>query len=106
HPGVAYRAFDLIEAGPARIQEMLVALVALFERGVLQRVPVTARDVRYAPRAFRALAQAQQVGKQVLALPRPLRAEGTVLITGGTGTLGALVARHLVSRHGMKHVVL
>ncbi|AUX43617.1 acyl transferase [Sorangium cellulosum] len=38
--------------------------------------------------------------------PRPLDPEGTVLITGGTGTLGALVARHLVLRHGAKHLVL
>ncbi|WP_244291307.1 type I polyketide synthase [Streptomyces subrutilus] len=32
--------------------------------------------------------------------------EGTVLITGGTGSLGALVARHLVSHHGVRHLVL
>jgi acyl transferase domain-containing protein/NADP-dependent 3-hydroxy acid dehydrogenase YdfG len=31
---------------------------------------------------------------------------GTVLITGGTGGLGGLVARHLVSEHGARHVVL
>ncbi|MEU1013659.1 type I polyketide synthase, partial [Streptomyces sp. NPDC005890] len=32
--------------------------------------------------------------------------DGTVLITGGTGSLGALVARHLVDRHGVRHLVL
>ncbi|MFE3170891.1 type I polyketide synthase [Amycolatopsis sp. NPDC059235] len=31
---------------------------------------------------------------------------GTVLITGGTGGLGALVARHLVGEHGVRHLVL
>ncbi|WP_189062341.1 type I polyketide synthase, partial [Micromonospora parathelypteridis] len=31
---------------------------------------------------------------------------GTALITGGTGTLGALVARHLVAEHGIRHLVL
>jgi candicidin polyketide synthase FscB len=31
---------------------------------------------------------------------------GTVLITGGTGTLGALVARHLVTRNGVRQLVL
>ncbi|WSA32539.1 SDR family NAD(P)-dependent oxidoreductase [Micromonospora peucetia] len=31
---------------------------------------------------------------------------GTVLITGGTGTLGAALARHLVTRHGAAHLVL
>ncbi|MCF3143324.1 type I polyketide synthase, partial [Streptomyces platensis] len=32
--------------------------------------------------------------------------EGTVLITGGTGGLGALVARHLVSAHGVRQLLL
>ncbi|MBT2897688.1 SDR family NAD(P)-dependent oxidoreductase [Streptomyces sp. McG3] len=32
--------------------------------------------------------------------------EGTVLITGGTGGLGGLVARHLVTRHAVRHLVL
>ncbi|MFI0912574.1 SDR family NAD(P)-dependent oxidoreductase [Streptomyces abikoensis] len=31
---------------------------------------------------------------------------GTVLITGGTGGLGGLLARHLVAEHGMKHLLL
>ncbi|MYW17827.1 SDR family NAD(P)-dependent oxidoreductase, partial [Streptomyces sp. SID2955] len=32
--------------------------------------------------------------------------DGTVLITGGTGVLGALVARHLVTEHGVRRLVL
>ncbi|WP_443072633.1 type I polyketide synthase [Streptomyces sp. RPT161] len=32
--------------------------------------------------------------------------EGTVLVTGGLGGLGALVARHLVSEHGVRHLLL
>ncbi|MFD5625988.1 SDR family NAD(P)-dependent oxidoreductase [Streptomyces sp. NPDC127072] len=31
---------------------------------------------------------------------------GTVLITGGTGGLGSLVARHLVRDHGVRHLLL
>ncbi|WP_147339741.1 type I polyketide synthase [Actinomadura spongiicola] len=30
----------------------------------------------------------------------------TVLITGGTGTLGALIARHLINRHGARNLLL
>nr|ADH04659.1 TugC [Chondromyces crocatus] len=37
---------------------------------------------------------------------RPLDARGTVLITGGTGALGALVARHLVETHGIRRLLL
>nr|WP_325114272.1 SDR family NAD(P)-dependent oxidoreductase [Streptomyces sp. GMR22] len=32
--------------------------------------------------------------------------EGTVLVTGASGTLGGLLARHLVSDHGVRHLVL
>ncbi|MFE5529445.1 type I polyketide synthase, partial [Embleya sp. NPDC056538] len=31
---------------------------------------------------------------------------GTALITGGTGTLGALIARRLVAEHGIRHLLL
>ncbi|MCW5254766.1 type I polyketide synthase, partial [Streptomyces sp. SHP 1-2] len=32
--------------------------------------------------------------------------DGTVLLTGGTGGLGALLARHLVTEHGVRHLLL
>ncbi|MFD0501064.1 type I polyketide synthase [Streptomyces rhizosphaericus] len=38
-------------------------------------------------------------------LPR-IPSDGTVLVTGGTSGLGALVARHLALRHGVRHLVL
>ncbi|MFD5405597.1 SDR family NAD(P)-dependent oxidoreductase [Streptomyces griseorubiginosus] len=38
--------------------------------------------------------------------PSPLDPDGTALVTGGTGTLGALVARHLVTEHGIRHLLL
>nr|WP_018638376.1 type I polyketide synthase [Parafrankia elaeagni] len=40
------------------------------------------------------------------ATPAPWRTDGTTLITGGTGTLGGLVARHLVTAHGVRHLLL
>ncbi|MDN3265858.1 type I polyketide synthase [Streptomyces sp. CSDS2] len=36
----------------------------------------------------------------------PWSGTGTVLITGGTGTLGAVAARHLVARHGVRRLLL
>nr|WP_312846732.1 type I polyketide synthase [Streptomyces sp. WAC04189] len=38
--------------------------------------------------------------------PAPWDTDGTVLITGGTGGLGSLVARHLVGEHGVRHLLL
>ncbi|MEU7575974.1 polyketide synthase dehydratase domain-containing protein, partial [Micromonospora sp. NPDC049240] len=35
-----------------------------------------------------------------------LDAGGTVVVTGGTGVLGGLVARHLVTAHGVRHLLL
>ncbi|WSB80316.1 type I polyketide synthase [Streptomyces sp. NBC_01775] len=40
------------------------------------------------------------------ATPAALSPDGTVLITGGTGTLGGLAARHLVTEHGVRHLLL
>ncbi len=135
HERVAYRAFDLVEAGPQRIQEMLGELLEMFARGALTPPPVKCWDVRRAPEAFRFMSQARHVGKNVLTLPGPVGPSrgtaliaggtdlgargaapgaggaaplsgGTALITGGTGGLGALLARHLVVEHGVRSLLL
>ncbi|WP_394821617.1 SDR family NAD(P)-dependent oxidoreductase [Pendulispora albinea] len=106
YPGVFYCAYDVVNAGPERIQQMFAELLPLFEGGVLRPPPISVRDIRQAPATFRSFAQARHVGKLAFTFPRPIAPEGTVLITGGTGTLGALVARHLVQSHGVRHLVL
>ena len=105
HPGVRYRAFDLFEAGPERIQQMLDELAALFAEDVLRPLPVTRFDVRRAPAALRHLSQARHVGKVVMTMPDAWVA-GTVLITGATGMAGSALARHVVTRHGARNLVL
>ncbi|MFE1327350.1 SDR family NAD(P)-dependent oxidoreductase [Streptomyces sp. NPDC058741] len=106
YPGVHYRAFDLIESGADRVQEMLCELVALLEQGAVTPLRYSAFDVREAPSAFRLMAQGRTVGKLVLTVPQSLDGAGTVLLTGGTGELGRLVARRLVEEHGVRHLVL
>ncbi|OBH06746.1 type I polyketide synthase [Mycobacterium sp. E1747] len=103
--GVRYRAFDLMEAGADRIREILADLTELFEAEVLRPLPVTTFDVRRAPAALRYLSQARHVGKVVMTMPGAWAA-GTVLITGGTGMAGSALARHVVSRHGARNLVL
>ncbi|GAB1814540.1 type I polyketide synthase [Mycobacterium sp. MUNTM1] len=105
HPGVRYRAFDLFEAGPDRIAQMLDELAAMFGEDVLRPLPVTRFDVRRAPAALRYLSQARHVGKVVMTMPDAWTA-GTVLITGATGMAGSAVARHVVTRHGARNLVL
>ncbi|MFC8078565.1 SDR family NAD(P)-dependent oxidoreductase [Streptomyces sp. NPDC057307] len=107
YEGIAYQAFDLLEAGPVRIGEMLAELGELCGRGVLRPLPVSVWDVRRAGEALRFMSQARHVGKVVLSVPAPWAGDsGTVLITGGTGALGGLVARHLVTEHGARHLLL
>ncbi|WP_443073214.1 type I polyketide synthase [Streptomyces sp. S465] len=106
YPGVSYQAFDLFDAGLDRIQEMLCELLELFRQGALRPLPVSAWDVRQAPEAFRYMSQARHVGKVVLTVPAPWNPDGTVLITGGTGALGGLVARHVVTERGVRHLLL
>ncbi|NNH73587.1 type I polyketide synthase [Nocardia uniformis] len=106
HPGVRYASFMLMEAGPERLREILQALVALFDGRDLTPYPITTWDLRRAPEAFRHLSQARGVGKNVLTVPAPLGTDGTVLITGGTGGLGVVAARHLITAHGVRRLVL
>ncbi|MEV3993764.1 SDR family NAD(P)-dependent oxidoreductase [Streptomyces sp. NPDC049837] len=106
HPGTRYQAFDLVGAGPDTVGEMLGELLALFEAGAIEPLPLTAYDIRDARSAFRTLSQAKHTGKIVLTMPPAFDAHGTVLVTGGTGTLGSAVARHLVTTHGVRHLVL
>ncbi|MEU3752533.1 type I polyketide synthase [Streptomyces olivoreticuli] len=52
-----------------------------------------------APRLTRALPEAADA-------VREFAADGTVLVTGASGTLGGLVARHFVTEHGVRHLLL
>ncbi|MFJ3794602.1 SDR family NAD(P)-dependent oxidoreductase [Kitasatospora sp. NPDC090091] len=106
HSGVRYRSYDLLEAGPARIQEMLVEISALFESGVTTSAPIRAWDVRRGAEALRFLREGRNIGKVVLTVPQTLDPTGTALITGGTSGLGALFAKHLVERHGVRDLLL
>nr|WP_268240701.1 type I polyketide synthase [Streptomyces camponoticapitis] len=105
-PGVEYEAYDLMQSGPDRMQEMLTEVVGLIEAGELRHIPVTTFDVSRAREAFRYLGQARNVGKVVLTIPPLLDGSGSVLVTGGTGVVGSAVARHLAESYGVRHLVL
>src|SRR6202161_597874 len=52
------------------------------------------------------MSQAGHTGKIVLSIPQPLDPVGSVLVTGGTGALGALTARHLATAHDVRRLIL
>ena len=90
YPAVTYRAFDLADAGPGRLGQILAEVTGLLAGGVLALPPLRAWDVRRAGDAFRFMSQARHTGKIVLTIPADPaapRPAGTVLVTGGTGTL-------------------
>src|SRR5580704_14727808 len=104
--GVSYQAFDLMDAGPDRIGQILAGLGGLFASGALSALPRTVFDVRQARAGLRWMSQAGHTGKIVLSIPRPLDPAGSVLVTGGTGALGGLTARHLVTAHHVRRLIL
>ncbi|MFJ4801351.1 type I polyketide synthase [Streptomyces murinus] len=59
------------------------------------------RGTVYVPKLLRLAEAAPESSKRP-----PLDPAGTVLVTGGTGSLGMLVARHLVAVHGVRHLLL
>ncbi|GAB2331431.1 type I polyketide synthase [Streptomyces variabilis] len=105
HPGVTYRAFDLYASGPDTIHAMFQEVMALFADGRIRLSPITVRHVRDARRTFREMSQGRHVGKLVLETGDTLGG-GTVLVTGGTGGVGPVVARHLVAERGVRSLVL
>ena len=88
-------------------QVVLVDLDVSDDREDLLRAAVATGEPQIAVRAGQLrvprLARVQDDGYQE---PATLDPEGTVLITGGTGGLGGLLARHLVIRYGVRHLLL
>ncbi|OBI51545.1 type I polyketide synthase [Mycobacterium sp. E787] len=116
YPGAAYRAFDLMEAGPERTAAMLAEVLRLLRDGAVRPLPLKTFDVRCAAAAYRFVSSARHIGKVALTIPDGPAgvlsgsggglAGGSVLITGGTGMAGSALARHLVERYGVARVVL
>ncbi|MFD1120222.1 SDR family NAD(P)-dependent oxidoreductase [Sphaerisporangium aureirubrum] len=101
--GIAYQPFDLMDAGPDRLNRILTHLTELFAEGRLRPLPTTTLPVGHTKQALRLLQAGRHTGKFVVTVPHP---DATTLITGGTGTLGALLAAHLVTEHGARRLVL
>jgi NADPH:quinone reductase-like Zn-dependent oxidoreductase/NAD(P)-dependent dehydrogenase (short-subunit alcohol dehydrogenase family)/acyl carrier protein len=106
YPGVHYEPFELFGAPIPVIAPGWAAVADLALRGEIEPLPTTVWDVRRSQEAFQYFSQARQIGKVVITVPRAVDQDGTALITGGTGTLGAAVARHLVTEHGVSNLVL
>ncbi|MET9487045.1 type I polyketide synthase [Nocardia sp. NPDC006630] len=104
--GVSYASFELGALDPNVLGAMLSELSALFSSGALGPLPLTRFDVRHAAAALRHLGEARHIGKVVLTWPSAFDPDSTVLITGGTGKIGGIIARHLVSAYGAKHLLL
>ncbi|CAM5642413.1 SDR family NAD(P)-dependent oxidoreductase [Streptomyces canarius] len=76
-------------------------------------LPAAVADSRAVGRSRLALRAGAVFGEAVVPLPAPalpvvpsLDPDGTVLITGGDGALAAVFARHLVTAHGARHLLL
>ncbi len=86
---------DGLDASRAALTRAVAAAVAAEEPQIAVR-----EGAALVPRLARATASAPAGGTG------PLDTAGTVLITGGTGALGGLLARHLVTEHGVRHLLL
>ena len=86
HPG-RFALIETDETDPAALRAALAADEPVIR--IRDREP-------YVPRLVRAVDEAAP----------GLEPDGTVLVTGGTGGLGRLVARHLVTAYGAKHLLL
>ncbi|WP_191500036.1 MDR/SDR family oxidoreductase, partial [Mycobacterium simulans] len=106
YPGIGYHPYDLASASAQELQAAWAVLTQWFADGVLAPLPTTGYGLVRAVQAFKDMSQARHSGKIVLLPPPVLDPEGAVLITGGTGMLGAVFAEHLITAYGVRHVVL
>ncbi|MET8681536.1 type I polyketide synthase [Streptomyces sp. NPDC004647] len=89
---------------PGRI--VLVDLDGREESAALVTAAASTGETEVALREGRVLVPRLVRAEAVAAEASPWSAHGTVLITGGTGGLGALVGRHLVAEHGVRNLLL
>ncbi|MFI1014752.1 SDR family NAD(P)-dependent oxidoreductase [Streptomyces sp. NPDC020965] len=99
HPGVDYRSFSFTSLGIPQLQSTLSALAELFTSGALTPLPTTGYDIRQTAEALRLMSDARHTTRLALTLPTRIDPQGTVLITGGTGTLAGIAARQLAAHH-------
>jgi acyl transferase domain-containing protein/NADPH:quinone reductase-like Zn-dependent oxidoreductase/NAD(P)-dependent dehydrogenase (short-subunit alcohol dehydrogenase family)/acyl carrier protein len=117
-PDVAYFPFDLMEVSrrdPKAIAALLGEMKNGLRDGTLTPLPLTVFPAAKVVDAFRYMAEARHIGKIAVAMPplrtnagissRPIREDGSYLITGGLGALGLEIARCLVQQ-GARHIVL
>ncbi|TDB83693.1 SDR family oxidoreductase, partial [Actinomadura sp. 7K534] len=97
HPG-RITLIDLDDP-PAAYRMLLPAIGAALDRGE-PHLAIRGSDV-HVPRLARLPDSGDDGGAPDAFVPG-----GTVLVTGGTGTLGRLVAEHLVTVHGVTHLIL
>ncbi|WP_235460902.1 type I polyketide synthase, partial [Streptomyces olivochromogenes] len=92
----------LTRAAQAEHPDRIVLLDAL---DIPEHIPAGEPELAYEDGEFRAprLARAREAAAPADAA---WSTSGTVLVTGGTGGLGALTARHLVAAHGVRSVLL
>ncbi|MBF6195896.1 type I polyketide synthase [Nocardia sp. CDC186] len=109
---VDHRAFDPATVDAGRTGAILRDVMALFEQHALTAPPHAAYGINRAAEAFRAMAERDHPGRVVLVgaeVPLAARGDrlpdGTYLVTGGFGGLGAEAARWL-ARRGARHLVL
>ncbi len=94
HPD-RFSLFDLDRAGASE-----AALAAALAAAAKEPQIAIREGGALAPRLIPAASEEVEGG------PRPIPADSTVLVTGGTGAIGSRVARHLVESDGVRHLLL
>jgi myxalamid-type polyketide synthase MxaB len=108
---LSYFAIDLdrmLRQRPKLVRSLFLEVMAHFEEGHYQPLPLASFPMSDCRRAFRFMAGRRNIGKVVVtagedaasseAAPTTIRRDGSYLITGGLGGLGLQLARWLVER--------
>lgn len=130
HRALSFHAFDydrMMLLDPGAVRTCMREMAELCEQGEFELPPVTSVPAGQVDEAFRSMAGRDRIGKTVVSVAReavtvpaasltsatsaasetarPVRPDGTYLITGGLGGLGLVVAEWLAEQ-GACHLVL
>ncbi len=102
YPHVHYHVYDLaveMQKHPELMQNALREILRALGEGHMEMLPTRAFPHHEPTHAFRHMAQARHIGKVALHFdrPKPIRADASYLITGGTRGLGLEVALALAN---------
>ena len=103
---ILYHGIDVRNLPLNKVETIFKSLEQMFEAGLLHPLPVQSCSIYQIHEAMKILSRGSTTGKFAITQPVKLAPDETVLITGGTGTLGQILTLHLATYYKCRNFLL